>query len=243
MGALGAALTKRTSAVNARGNVELLQKCLGYQFQDPNLLKIALTHCSAGNPNNERFEFLGDSFINVIMAETLYKKFTQASEGQLTRLRAACVKGETLATIAQDFQLGDYMRLGSGELKSGGAHRPSILADALEAVIAAIYLDSNFETAKALILTWYAPRLEELSLETTQKDPKTQLQELMQGKKQPLPTYTVIELHGDSHDQSFTVSCEVALLPEPVIGQGASRRKAEQEAARFVLELLNHDKS
>jgi ribonuclease-3 len=240
---LGATLTKRKSAVDSRGNVQILEKQLGHEFSDKSLLKIALTHCSAGNPNNERFEFLGDSLVNLVMAENLYKTFPTATEGQLTRLRAACVKGETLATIAQDFQVGNYLRLGSGELKSGGAHRPSILADALEAIIAAIYLDSDFETVKKLILSWYAPRLEALSLEATQKDPKTQLQEYMQSKHHPLPTYTVTELQGDSHDQFFVVSCEVALLSEPVMGQGASRRKAEQAAARTALEKLNHEQS
>jgi ribonuclease-3 len=221
-----------------RGNIKLLQKLLGYAFHQESLLNTALTHCSAGADNNERFEFLGDSLINLIMAESLYKKFPQASEGQLTRLRATCVKGETLAKIAQDFHLGDYLRLGSGELKSGGAHRPSILADALEAVIASIYLDSSFDTVKARVLAWYEPRLEAMSLDMTEKDPKTQLQEYLQGKKQPLPLYTVTELEGESHDQSFTVHCEVALLPTPVQGKGASRRKAEQAAARAVLELL-----
>jgi ribonuclease-3 len=213
---------------------------IGHTFADESLLKVALTHCSAGTPNNERFEFLGDSLVNVIMAEALYTNFPTASEGQLTRLRAACVKGETLATIAQDFKLGDYLRLGSGELKSGGAHRPSILADALEALIAAIYLDSDFETIRSLILHWYGPKLEEISLESTHKDPKTQLQEYMQGKHLSLPTYTVIEMKGDSHDQYFIVSCEVSVLPEPVNGEGASRRKAEQAAARLILEKLGH---
>ena len=227
----------------SRGNVKLLQKQLGHIFKDENLLNTALTHCSAGAANNERFEFLGDSLINLIMAEALYKQFTQASEGQLTRLRAACVRGETLATIAQGFELGNYMQLGAGELKSGGAHRPSILADALEAIIAAIYLDSDFQTVKTLILGWYAETLDNLSLDTTQKDPKTQLQEYLQAQKHPVPHYTVVEMKGESHDQSFVVSCDIALLPEPVTGQGASRRKAEQAAARIALELLQHGKS
>lgn len=230
-------------AVLSRGNIKLLQKELGYLFNDDNLLNIALTHCSAGAINNERFEFLGDSLINLIMAEALYKQFPDASEGQLTRLRAACVRGETLAIIAQGFQLGNYMRLGSGELKSGGAHRPSILADALEAVIAAIYLDSDFETVKQLILNWYVETLSNLSLDTTQKDPKTQLQEYLQAQKHPVPLYTVVETQGESHDQFFIVNCEIAILPEPVTGEGASRRKAEQDAARKALELLQYGKS
>jgi len=226
-----------------QNNLQRLCKRLGYEFNNLAFLKQALTHCSVGNENNERFEFLGDSLVNLIMAEALYKKFPKASEGQLTRLRASCVKGETLGAIAQDFHVGDYLSLGSGELKSGGAHRPSILADALEALIAAIYLDSSFETVKARVLDWFVPRLAIMSDETTKKDPKTELQEILQRKKLPVPLYTVIEVKGDSHDQFFTVTCEIPLLSLPVIGKGASRRKAEQAAACAVLELLKDVKS
>lgn len=236
-------MTKPRHPVNARANVKILQKELGYTFSDQGLLDVALTHCSAGSDNNERFEFLGDSLVNLIMAESLYTTFPDASEGQLTRLRASCVKGETLAKIAQGFSLGDYLKLGSGELKSGGAHRPSILADALEALIAAVYLDSDFSTIKSLVLGWYVDKLDSLSLEGTQKDPKTQLQEFLQAAKQPLPSYTVLKVQGESHDQFFVVHCELTLIPQPVKGEGPSRRKAEQAAARSALEILQHDKS
>lgn len=229
--------------MGARGNLKLLENALGYHFKEAALLKVALTHCSAGADNNERFEFLGDSLVNLIMAEALYLRFATASEGQLTRLRASCVKGETLGAIAVEFKISDYLCLGSGEIKSGGAHRPSILADALEAIIAAIYLDSGFEEVKARVLHWFAPRLAAMSLETTQKDPKTKLQELLQSRKLPVPVYTVTDVRGDSHDQFFTVSCEISLLPDPVMGKGASRRKAEQTAACAALELLKDVKS
>lgn len=222
-------------------NLNLLEKALGYTFKDESLLKVALTHCSAGAKNNERFEFLGDSLVNLIIAQALYTKFPKASEGQLTRLRAICVRGETLAGIAREFQLGEYLRLGSGELKSGGAKRPSILADAIEAIIAAIYLDSDFLTVEKHILDWYETRLSEMSLDMTQKDPKTMLQEYLQAKKHALPTYVVVGIEGESHDQTFTVHCEVEILDEPITGEGSSRRKAEQAAARSMLERLTDD--
>ncbi|MFI4955896.1 MAG: ribonuclease III [Gammaproteobacteria bacterium] len=219
-----------------------LQAAIGYKFQDLELLTRALTHCSVGPQNNERFEFLGDSLINLVMAEALYQKFPRASEGELTRLRAMCVKGDTLAEIADVFKLGDYLKLGIGELKSGGAKRPSILADALEATIAAIYLDANFEAMRQCVLKWYEARLDTMTLSMTQKDPKTQLQEWLQGRKLALPVYTVVEIEGDSHQQAFRVQCDIASPVFSAEGRGESRRKAEQEAAEKVLEFLKHDK-
>lgn len=221
----------------------LLQVALGYTFNDIELLTRAMTHCSAGAHNNERFEFLGDSLVNLVIAEALYKKFPRATEGELTRLRAMCVKGDTLAAIANEFQLGDYMRMGVGELKTGGSKRPSILADALEATIAAIYLDAGFEILKERVLAWYGDRLEGMTLCMTQKDPKTQLQEWLQGRKLGLPIYTVLTIEGDSHQQSFHVQCDVTSPAYSAQGRGDSRRKAEQDAALKVLEFLTHDRS
>lgn len=218
----------------------ILQAAMGYTFNDIDLLTRALTHCSVGPQNNERFEFLGDSLINLVMAEALYYKFPRASEGELTRLRAMCVKGDTLATIAEQFKLGDYMKLGIGELKTGGAKRPSILADALEATIAAIYMDANFEVMKQCVLRWYESRLDSMTLSMMQKDPKTQLQEWLQGRKLPLPIYTVVEIEGDSHQQAFRVQCDITSPVFSAEGRGESRRKAEQEAAEKILEYLKH---
>ncbi len=222
-------------------NINLLEKTISYKFEDQALLEVALTHCSASKNNNERYEFLGDSLINMIIAEQLYKQFPKATEGQLTRLRAICVRGETLAGIAAEFKIGEYLKLGVGELRSGGANRPSILADTLEAIIAAIYLDSDFETIKSCSLNWYETRLEDMSLEMTQKDPKTQLQEFLQAQHKPLPTYTVVAIEGESHEQSFKVECLVAGREEPFVGEGTSRRRGEQAAARSALENLEDE--
>lgn len=231
-----------TKKIGAPKPLVLLQAAIGYTFNTIDLLERALTHCSVGPKNNERFEFLGDSLINLVMAEALYHKFPRATEGELTRLRAMCVKGDTLADIADKFKLGDYMTLGVGELKSGGAKRPSIMADALEATIAAIYMDSNFDTMKQIVLTWYAVRLDTMTLSMTQKDPKTQLQEWLQGRKLPLPLYTVMDIEGDSHQQAFRVQCDISSPMFSAEGRGESRRKAEQEAAEKILEYLKHDK-
>jgi ribonuclease-3 len=211
---------------------------LGHEFADHGLLKLALTHRSHGASNNERLEFLGDSILNFVIAEDLYRRFPDAREGQLSRLRASLVKGETLAEVAAGLQLGDTLRLGQGEAKSGGHARESILADALEAIIGAIYLDLGLEPARNCILTWYAGRLDGLSLKNTVKDPKTRLQELLQARQKPLPEYQLDKVEGQAHDQRFTVSCHSTLLAQPCIGTGRSRRYAEQQAAHRALELL-----
>lgn len=233
------ALTNKKNRVEK--NIKVLEQSLGYSFKHPALLEKALTHCSASADNNERFEFLGDSLVNLILAQALYEQFPKAAEGELTRLRAICVRGETLAKIAAAHQLGDYLKLGAGELRSGGAFRPSIIADALEAVIAAIYLDSDFHQVQSSVLVWFKSLLETLSLDMMQKDPKTQLQEFLQSKKLELPAYTVIAIEGESHEQQFKVSCLVQGREQPAIGVGPSRRKAEQEAARTMLEMLKHE--
>ncbi len=213
---------------------------LGWQFQDPGLLETALTHRSAGSRNNERLEFLGDAVLGFVIAEWLYQAFTEVSEGQLSRLRASLVKGETLAGIARQLDLGDYLRLGSGELKSGGFRRDSILSDALEAVLGAIYLDGGFEACKAMIRTLFADRLGELSSLDEHKDPKTRLQEYLQSRKLVLPVYEVLGVSGKAHRQHFVVECRVDATGEHVVrGEGSSRRRAEQSAAENMLMQLD----
>jgi ribonuclease-3 len=215
-----------------------LSQRIDYTFSDTSLIELALTHRSCGGKNNERLEFLGDSIVNLVIAEALFIKFPEAKEGKLSRLRARMVKGVTLAELARDFGLGDFLHLGTGEMKSGGHRRESILADTVEAIIGAIYLDSNMDTVKKKILQWYDSRLQQLSLNDPLKDPKTLLQEHLQGKQQPLPKYDVLSIAGSAHEQLFKVSCVVNDLENPIVGQGASRRIAEQEAAAQALKLL-----
>lgn len=219
-------------------NLDPLIRALGHRFADPRLLELALTHRSHGNDNNERLEFLGDSIVNFLIAEDLYQRFPQAREGQLSRLRARQVKGATLAELAREFSLGDYLRLGSGELKSGGYRRESILADALEAVIGAIYLDAGMDVVRQRVLGWFDSRLQSLSLSDTQKDPKTRLQEFLQSRQRPLPRYEVIHVEGEAHAQLFTVECVIDQLDYRPLGIGSSRRFAEQEAAEKALQAL-----
>ncbi|MFT4519019.1 MAG: ribonuclease-3 [Halioglobus sp.] len=218
-----------------------LQKALGYKFGDPLLLKLALTHRSAGGQNNERLEFLGDSILNHIIAEAVYLRFPETREGEMSRMRASLVKGETLAEVARELQLGEYLQLGSGERKSGGQRRSSILADAFEAIVGAILLDSDVERCRACVLGWFEIRLGQLTAGATDKDAKTQLQERVQSRNKPLPEYELLEVGGDDHAQQFRVKCH---LQSPHIageGQGSSRRKAEQAAASAVLEKLNNN--
>ncbi len=215
-----------------------LSQRIDYTFSDTSLIELALTHRSCGGKNNERLEFLGDSIVNLVIAEALFLKFPQAKEGKLSRLRARMVKGVTLAELARDFGLGDFLHLGSGEMKSGGHRRESILADTVEAIIGAIYLDSDMATVKNKILQWYQVRLDNLSLDDPLKDPKTRLQEYLQGKQQPLPKYDVLSIDGSAHEQLFKISCAVDDLAKPVVGHGGSRRIAEQEAAAQALKLL-----
>lgn len=215
-----------------------LEARLGYQFNDGKLLSLALTHRSAGADNNERLEFLGDSILNFIIAESLFKRFTSAREGQLSRLRSQLVKGDTLAEIAREFSLGDYLLLGEGELKSGGRERESILADTVEAIIGAIFRDSDLLVCRERVLCWYADRLGKLTLTTHAKDSKTRLQELMQKRREPLPDYQVVEASGEAHAQVFTVSCRISLLPNAVTAQASNRREAEKLAAAAVLTQL-----
>jgi len=215
-----------------------LSQRIDYTFRDTSLIELALTHRSCGGKNNERLEFLGDSIVNLVIAEALFLKFPEAKEGKLSRLRARMVKGVTLAELARDFGLGDFLHLGSGEMKSGGHRRESILADTVEAIIGAIYLDSDTATVKSKILQWYQSRLDKLSLDDPLKDPKTRLQEYLQGKQLPLPKYDVLSIDGSAHEQLFKISCTVKDIKKSIVGQGGSRRIAEQEAAGQALKLL-----
>jgi ribonuclease-3 len=216
-------------------------RALGYVFVDPELCELALTHRSAGSSHNERLEFLGDAVLNCAAARLLFEVHPQADEGALSRQRASLVSGETLAQIAAELGLGDCLRLGGGELKSGGFRRASILADALEAVLGAIFLDGGFGAAEAAVRRILGPRLSGLPPASELKDPKTRLQEALQARGVALPLYTLTGVAGEAHEQSFTVSCEVAALQVSSAGEGPSRRRAEQVAAERALAQLPHD--
>jgi ribonuclease-3 len=215
-----------------------LERELGYTFKDQELMILALTHRSFAGRNNERLEFLGDAILNFVAGEALFQRFPLAREGQLSRLRARLVKGETLAILARGFDLGEYLRLGSGELKSGGFRRESILADALEALIGAIYLDTGMNAARERVLAWLTSEMDSLTLVDTNKDPKTRLQEFLQSRGCELPRYEVADIQGDPHCRTFVVECQITLLNDKTLGQGASRRIAEQVAAAAALIAL-----
>ncbi|QIM62766.1 ribonuclease III [Pasteurellaceae bacterium Orientalotternb1] len=219
--------------------LERLQRTLGYQFTNLDYLKQALTHRSAASQNNERLEFLGDSILNFAIGKALYEKFPKANEGELSRMRAALVKEQTLAIVARQFELGEHLKLGAGELKSGGHRRESILSDCVEAIIAAIYLDAGIDQAQERVYHWYETLLSEMKPGEAQKDPKTRLQEFLQARKMNLPDYQVIDIKGEAHNQTFKVSCKIAKVDDVFIGTGTSRRKAEQHAAEQVIEKLN----
>ncbi len=216
-------------------------KIIDYIFNDTALLDSALTHRSAASNNNERLEFLGDSVLGLVISTELYKRFSDIDEGVLSRLRANLVKGETLAELAKDIDLGEYIQLGSGELKSGGFRRASILADAFEAVIGAIYLDGGIQAATKFILSQYEIRLNNLNPNEVNKDPKTRLQEYLQARSLPVPVYTVLSIAGESHQQTFTVKGQVEVIDYEIQGSGKSRRFAEQQVAQKILELLTND--
>lgn len=223
---------------------QILATVLHYQFKSDVLLKQALTHRSAGTAlHNERLEFLGDSVVNFVIAEQLYQQFPNANEGELSRLRASLVNREALASLAKQFNLGDYLSLGLGEEKSGGRSRPSILSCGMEAMIGAIYLDGGFSDIKTCILEWYQPHLSSLSLNFSHKDPKTCLQELLQAISMDLPHYEVILAEGEAHNQTFTVVCSIAHHQISTQACGKSRKRAEQEAAKLMLEKIKNLKS
>ena len=216
-----------------------IKERIGHRFADPSLLAQALRHRSAGVPHNERLEFLGDSIVNLLVAQALYQRWPKADEGALTRARASLVCEPALATIARQLELGPRLVLGSGELKSGGFRRDSILADALEAVVAAIYLDAGFEGCRAVVLPWFEASIAALpATGKPEKDPKTRLQEWLQARQKALPHYELISETGDDHAKHFHVRCT---LVEPAVateGEGSSRRLAEQQAAAAALEQL-----
>ncbi len=218
--------------------LQRLERRLNYQFSDPGLLQQAMTHRSSGSNNNERLEFLGDSILGFVVSDLLYRHYPDVSEGDLSRLRARLVRGESLAVIAREFEFGDALLLGQGEMKSGGHRRDSILADAVEAVIGAIYLDGGFERCEHWLQQLMQPRIETMPPLSKLKDPKTQLQEWLQARKYPLPQYAVEKIEGEGHQQRFTVACRIEQLQISTSGQGQSRRKAEQNAATEALEKL-----
>lgn len=211
---------------------------IGYQFQDDDLLTQSLTHRSYGTHNNERLEFLGDSILNLSITQSLYDRFPDATEGQMSRLRATLVRRSTLADVAREFNLGGFLIMGLGERKSGGFGRDSILSNTVEAIIGAICLDRGLPASQERVLAWYESRLDELSLDVSQKDCKTRLQEYLQGIGAALPEYIVTKTTGMSHEQVFTVECRSEVLAEQVVGEGSSRRAAEQVVAEQALSLL-----
>jgi len=218
--------------------LSLLCKQIDYQFTDIKYLQQALTHRSVGKGNNERLEFLGDAILSFIISDVIYHKFPDIDEGQLSRLRAALVKGENLANKARELDLGPYLKLGTGELKSGGFRRSSILADAFEALIGAVFIDSDELQVRKLIMRLFADEFKNIHLGHANKDPKTELQEFLQSRGRAVPEYEVVQIEGKSHQQTFTVSCRVESLEQPVNATGGSRRKAEQAAAKKVLEQI-----
>jgi ribonuclease-3 len=215
-----------------------VDRCFGHGFASPELCHAALTHRSAGPDHNERLEFLGDSVLNCAVARLLYDAHPQADEGALSRLRASLVSGESLAQIAADLGVGEYLNLGAGEMKTGGFRRASILADALEAMLGAIFLDAGYDAAAAAVARVVAAKLKDLPAAGSLKDPKTRLQELLQARGLALPVYTLTAVSGDAHAQSFTVSCEVPVLGVGAAAEGGSRRRAEQLAAAKTITLL-----
>lgn len=215
-----------------------LSRIIHYTFNDPSFMIMALTHRSFSAQHNERLEFLGDSVLSFLIANELYKRFPRIDEGDLSRLRAQLVKESSLSTIATSMGLGDFIRLGEGELKSAGWRRPSILADTFESIIGAIYLDGGIEPTHAFVLRFFETQLNEIDPKLIQKDPKTLLQELLQSKKSDLPIYTVVSIEGEAHSQTFTIECQIKKSNIKTQGVGNSRRIAEQEAASKAYQLM-----
>ena len=218
-----------------------LSQRLGYQFSNVELLQQALTHRSAAKQHNERLEFLGDAVLGMVVAQALFKRFPTVPEGKLTRMRSTLVKGDTLAELGREADVGELLKLGPGELKSGGHRRSSIIADAMEAILGAIYLEAGLEATTEVILRLWQSRIDKLDPNEHPKDAKTRLQEFLQSRKLPLPVYEVIDISGKDHDQTFVVHCQIESLGKPMKGTGTSRRKAEQHAARNALEKLDND--
>jgi len=225
-----------------RQQPKYLEQKINYCFKNKNLLTQALTHRSYSEVHNERFEFLGDALLGAIIAQELYLKFPKASEGEMSRIRSHLVNGDVLSEIASHFEISKYILLGDGELKSGGLQRQSILSDCIEALVAAIYLDSNFDNCKEILISWYKDRLENLDIVTSIKDPKTILQEWLQAKKYDLPLYKVESQTGTPHDMTFKISCTLKKLNIFTDAIGKTRRKAEQIAATKAMEIILSNK-
>lgn len=223
---------------NRKRHLDQLQTKLGYQFSDITLLELALTHRSLGANNNERLEFLGDSILNFVAATQLFNRCDDSSEGHMSRLRASLVKGTTLTKIAKELELSELIQLGAGELKSGGHKRASILADAVEAILGAIFQDSGYEQARDVTIRLLASRLDDLPSAEDLKDPKTRLQEWLQSRGEPLPGYKLVDSYGQAHEQTFVVDCELKKRRISKQGEGSSRRRAEQAAAKLVYNEL-----
>ncbi|MDB5799817.1 MAG: ribonuclease [Rhodocyclales bacterium] len=219
-------------------SLEALQRGLGYRFTQHRLLEQAVTHRSYSADHNERFEFLGDSILNMVVAMMLFEQFGQLREGELSRLRAQFVRQDTLQGIAEKLGIGAVLHLGEGELKSGGDRRPSILADATEAIFGAVFLDSGFDAARCVIEGLYAPMLADFDPTRNLKDPKTALQELLQARRLALPRYDLVEIRGEAHAQEFEIACVIEALKVRTLGVGNSRRAAEQTAAQSALEQI-----
>ena len=215
-----------------------LEERLGHRFADPRLLEQALTHRSRGADNYERLEFLGDGVLGCAVADELYARFPQLSEGKLTRLRASLVREETLAQVGKELGVDAFVRLGEGELAAGPEPRPSILADALEAVLGAVFLDGGYAAARRAVLAAFGPHIDRLDPDRPAKDAKTRLQELLQARHRGLPQYRVVSVQGEAHKQSFEVECSVKGIDITATGAGTSRQRAEQQAAKAMLEQL-----
>ncbi|MGK2896834.1 MAG: ribonuclease III [Candidatus Makana argininalis] len=216
-----------------------LQKKIGYFFKKQEFFLQALTHRSASRTHNERLEFLGDSILNYVITSALYKKFKLINEGDMSRMRSTLVKENTLAELAKDFNLGECLRLGQGEIKNGGSHRESVLADTIEALIGSIFLDSNINTSEKIILNWYKINLNKISPGNKQKDSKTKLQEYLQSIHLPLPNYLIVNTNFKYNFQEFIIYCNIIGIIQPILGRGFSRRKAEQNAAQKAIKILN----
>jgi ribonuclease-3 len=232
-------VTRRAARGGDLEGLAEIERRLGHTFGNPDLARQALTHRSFGAQHNERLEFLGDSLLNCAVATVLYERFPNLPEGDLSRLRATLVNQGSLSEVAASLGLGERLRLGEGELKSGGFRRPSILADAVEALLGAVYLDAGFEATRVAVARLLEEKLERASQSPVDKDPKTALQEHLQGRGLALPRYAVQKTEGEAHDQTFTVECRVDDLGLTATGRGASRRAAEQAAAEGVLAQLD----
>ncbi len=216
-----------------------LAKTLGHDFAEPGLLEQALTHRSSGGSHNERLEYLGDAILGFVIADLLYQRFPQADEGLLTRSRASLVRRETLADLANELSLSQYLLMGSGELRTGGQSRTSTLADAMEAVLGALYLDAGLDAVRRLIERLFDPRIQALDSHDLDKDPKTRLQELLQSQGRPLPRYETLNVTGPAHQQTFEVRCQLEDAEYQTLGEGSNKRQAEQAAATALLARLH----